>query len=133
MSTGTYEEPLPCGGKLKISKSSWEISYYFPGPDMRYNGTFVSVLGGSIEMYIAAFGENWKEYEQLKSAVPSGGEFSKPGKMGMDIRIGSFAEGVCIKSYHMPISTLQQLDKVTKGYRYAAQRAPQIQQFLASL
>ena len=133
MSTGTYEESLPCGGKLKVTKASWEISYYFPGPDMRYNGMFVSVPGASIERYISAFNENWEEYEKLKSAIPSGGDFSKPGKMGMTIRIGAFAQGVCIQSYHMPISSKQQLEKVIGGYRYAAQRAPQIQQFLSSL
>lgn len=133
MSTGTYEEPLPCGGKLKVTKMDWEISYYFPGPDMRYNGDFVSVPGNSIEKYISAFNENWAEYEQLKSAIPSGGNFSKKGKMGMMIRIGNFAQGVCIQSYHMPISSKQQLQKVISGYRYAFQRAPQIQEFLASL
>lgn len=110
-----------------------ELPYYFSGPDMRYNGTFVSVPGGSIEKYISAFSENWKEYEQLKSSIPSDGEFSKLGKMGMDIRIGNFAQGVCIKSYHMPIDTRQQLEKVISGYRYAAQRAPKIQEFLANL
>lgn len=133
MSKGTYEEPLPCGGKLKVTKTSWEISYYFPGPDMRYNGTFVSVPGRSIEKYISAFNENWAEFEQLKSAIPSGGDFSKPGIMGMTIRIGNFVQGVCIQSYHMPISSKQRLEEVVNGYRYASQRAPQIQQFLASL
>lgn len=133
MSKGTYEEPLPCGGKLKVTKTSWEIFYYFSGPDMRYNGTFVSVPGRSIEQYISAFNENWVEYEQLKMALPKGGEFSKLGRMGMTIRIGNFAQGVCIQSYHMPISTVQQLEKVIGSYRYAAQRAPQIQSFLASL
>lgn len=100
---------------------------------MRYNGTFVSVSGNSIEQYISAFNENWKEYEQLKATIPKGGDFSKPGKQGMTIRIGNFAQGVCIRSYHMPISSAQQLEKIISGYRYAAQRAPQIQQFLASL
>lgn len=132
-SPGTYEEPLSCGGRLKVTKESWEISYYFPGPDMRYNGTFVSVPGASIERYISAFNDNWKEYEKLKSAIPSGGNFSKPGKMGMTIHIGNFSQGVCIQSYHMPISSKQQLEKVIGCYRYAAQRAPQIQQFLSSL
>jgi len=133
MNTGTYEEPLPCGGKLKISKATWEISYYFAGPDMRHNGTFVSVPGNSIEQYISAFNDNWAEYEQLKASIPNGGEFSKISKMGMSIRIGNFAQGVCIRSYHMPISSAQQLERITGGYRYAAQRAPQIQKFLASL
>ncbi|MCA1771939.1 MAG: hypothetical protein LC677_04680 [Halomonas sp.] len=133
MSAGTYEEPLPCGGKLKVTKTSWEISYYFSGPDMRYNGTFVTVPGASIEKYISAFAENWAEFEQLKESIPKGGDFSKPGKQGMTIRIGNFAQGVCIQSYHMPISSAQELEKVIGGYRYAAQRAPKIQEFLGSL
>jgi hypothetical protein len=132
MNTGKYEEPLPCGGTLKVTEFSWEISYYFPGPDMRYNGTFVSVRDNSVEKYISAFNENWTEYEQLKSTIPSGGDFSKSGKMGMTIRIG-FAQGVCIQSYHMPISSKQQLVKVIEGYRYASERGPQIQKFLSSL
>lgn len=133
MSVGTYEEPLVCGGKLKVTKASWEITYYFSGPDLRYNGEFVSIAGNSVEQYISAFQENWAEYKKLMETIPKGGEFSKGGKMGMSIRIGNFAQGVCVKSYHMPISSEQQLEKVISGYRYAVQRAPQIQQFLASL
>jgi len=130
MNTGTYEESLPCGGKLVISKKSWEISYYFPGPDMRYNGTLVRVPGNLIKKYITAFNENWEEYKKLKSTIPSNGNFSKQGKMGMCIRIGDFAQGVCIQSYHMPISSRQQLEKVINAYQYASQRAPQMQKFL---
>lgn len=66
MSTGSYEEPLPCGGKLKVTKKDWEISYYFPGPDMRYNGDFITVPGSRVEWYIQAFVENFEEYEHLK-------------------------------------------------------------------
>lgn len=118
---------------MKVTKTSWEILYYFSGPDLRYNGTFVSVHGKSVEQYISAFHDNWEEYKKLKESIPKGGEFSKTGKMGMSIRIGKFAQGVCIQSYQMPIRSEQQLEKIISGYRYAAQRAPQIQQFLASL
>lgn len=100
---------------------------------MRYNGIFVEVPGASIEKYISAFTENWVEYEKLKSTIPTGGNFSKPGKQGMTIRIGDFSQGVCIESYHMPISSAQQLEKVIVGYRYAAKRAPRIQEFLDAL
>jgi hypothetical protein len=51
----------------------------------------------------------------------------------MSIRIGRFAEGVCIQSYHMPISNSAHLKTVTNGYRYAEQRAPQVLAFLESL
>lgn len=133
MSIGIYEESLPCGGKLKVSIAKWEIYYYFSGPDMRYNGTSVSVSGDSIEQYISAFNENWAEYEQLKASIPKGGEYSKNGKMGMSIRVGGFAQGVCLYSYHMPISSIQRLEAVIGSYRYATQRASQIQKLLISL
>lgn len=133
MTTGTYEEPLPCGGKLKVSKTSWEVAYYFSGPDMRYNGTFVNVPGSAIQQYISAFRDNFAEYRHLKGALPKGGEFSKVGQQGMTIRVGHFSEEVCIRSYHMPINSESHLEKVISGYLYAASRAPQIQQFLANL
>ncbi len=85
--TGSYEESLPCGGKLKISKAS----------------------------------------------MPKDGEFSKTGEMGMSIRIGGFAEGVCLRSYHMAIKTEEGIQGIIDSYRYAVRMAPQIQQFLASL
>jgi hypothetical protein len=133
MSAGTYEESLPCGGKLKVTRTSWEIVYYFPGPDLRYKGTFVSVPGATIEQYIVALGENWKEYEQLTATIPKGGEFSKAGRMGMAIRVGGFAKGVCLRDHYMPIASTNHLEQVVGGYRYAARRAPQILQFLAAL
>jgi len=131
--TGTYEEKLPTGGTLKVSKSAWEISYYFPGPDGRYNGEFVSVHGLAIERHIAALIDNFAEYEQLKTQIPAGGDFSKVGKESMTIRLGRFHPGVCLRSYHMPISSAVQLNSVIGDYRYAAGRSPQIQNFLAAL
>jgi hypothetical protein len=133
MSAGTYEEALPCGGKLKVTETSWEILYYFPGPDLRYNGTFFSIPGGSVDRYISAYKENWDDYEKLILSMQTGSEISKPGKMGMTIRVGGFAHGVCIHSYHMPIHSKKELVKVIRDYRYAQQRAAQIQELLASL
>jgi len=133
MNVGTYEEKLACGGTIKVNKSSWKISYYFSGPDMRYNGTFFSISGNKIEQYIQAYYNNFTEYEELKKSIPKGGEFSKTVQQGMVIRIGSFHEGVCITSYHMPISSKQKLDSLINGYKYAMERAPVIQSFLAKL
>lgn len=130
---GIYEEPLPCGGKLKVGVTSWDITYYFPGLDRRHNGTFVTVPGESIQHYIDAFLENWKEYENLKNSIPQGGDFVKVGKFGMSIRIGRFRDGVCIKDYHMPISTQSKLDQILDGYRYAIDRAKQIRALLSTL
>ena len=131
--TGTYEEKLPCGGKLRVTRSSWEIAYYFPGFDLRHNGTFFSIPGISIQQYTQAYAENWAEYQTLKATVPQGGEFSKVGKLGMSIRIGKFLNGVCLKSHHMPVNSIKHLEDIIEGYHYAARRAPEIQTFLASL
>lgn len=133
MTTGTYEETLPCGGELRVSKNEWEVRYYFPGPNLRHKGEFVTVPGKLIDGYIEAFEANYREFETLKAVIPANSDFSKDGMRGMSIRLGRFAQGVCIRSYHMPLSTRAQLERVTDGYRYAAKRAPQIQEFLRSL
>ena len=127
MAEGTFELTLPCGGTLRIFKSNWEIRYYFPGPDRRYNGTFVTIPGNMIEQYIAAYEDNWEEYQQLKHTVPAGGEFSKLAKMGMSIRVGGFYQGVCLKAYHMPIASRGHLDRVLDGYRDAILRVNGVQ------
>ena len=113
---GTYEETLPCGGKLRVTNNKWEVVYYFSGPDQRYNGTFVTLLGSTLQSEIDAYFENWAEFQSLKVALPSGGQFNKPGKREMQIRVGGFAEGVCIRDYHNPIKDRAALDKILKGY-----------------
>ena len=131
--TGTYEEVLPCGGKLRIKNSSWDIQYYFSGPDLRYNGTFVTIPDAEVPRYIKAFEANWQEFQRLKTSVPKGGEFSKLGEAAMTIRVGGLLQGICLKSYHRRISTQDQLDTVIQSYQYALQRAPQIMEFLTKL
>ena len=41
--SGSYEEKLKTGGKLIVKNDNWYIQYYFPGPDLRYNGKFLNV------------------------------------------------------------------------------------------
>lgn len=45
---GKYTERLKTGGDLIITVNDWYIQYYFSGPDLRYNGTFVQVAGEEI-------------------------------------------------------------------------------------
>lgn len=53
---GKYKENLPySNGELIVTKNMWEISYYFSGPDLRYNGTFFSIEGKQIDSYIDAY------------------------------------------------------------------------------
>lgn len=133
MSQGTYEESLPTGGKLSVTRNSWNIDYYFPGPDLRFNGTFMSISGSDIDRYIKAFQSNWEQYEQLVSLVPDSGELTKEGRMGMPIRVGGALNGVYLKSYHMRFRTKQEIDRIITTYQNAKARAAQIQQFLRTI
>jgi hypothetical protein len=131
--SGTYTEQLQCGGKLTVTQGSWSIEYYFPGPDLRYNGEFVRIPGSEVADYVVAFEENWAEYERLKTTVPVGGTLEKPGRKSMVIRVGGYWPGVSIRNHHMATTSRKQLEKVLGGYRYALKRAQEIQQFLATV
>lgn len=131
---GTYEEKLSFNsGKLKVTKNNWEIYYYFSGPDLRYNGILFSISGTSIDLYIKAYIKNFDEFNKLKEVIPRDGDFSIKGELNMDIRVGKYFQGVCITSYHMPISTQSELDKLIKDFNYAKDKAPKIQEFLKLL
>lgn len=130
--TGTYSEKLKTGGELIISPTHWNIKYYFSGPDMRYNGTFVTLDGNEIDKYIDAWAENFEKYKKLKEAIPAGGQFETGGSMNMTIRIG-FAEGVCLRSYHMPIRTHEKIVEVVSDYEYARDRALKIMTMLKNI
>ena len=133
MSTGKYEEELPCGGKLVVEKNYWKISYYFSGPDLRYSGAFFAISGRDVSGYINAYLKNWQTFNDLFNQIPAGSELTKKGERDMNIRIGGFNEGVCLHSYHMPIRTEKELANVLESYVYAQDRAPKIQEFLSVL
>lgn len=126
---GEYIEKLPTGGDLKISRYKWSISYYFSGPDARYNGTHKVIDGAEINKYIDAWRKNFTKYQELKQVIPIGGNSDYPGEMGMSIRFG-FAEGVCLTSYHMPINTKDKLEKVIMDYKKAQAKAIKVQKIL---
>lgn len=119
---GSYSEKLFTGGELKVRRDGWSIEYYFPGPDRRYNGTFVSIPGQQVDIYIQAWKVNFAKYEELKRKGLHG-ELQTNGDLGMTIRIGGYAEGVCLRSYHMPKRTKEEIDRVIKDYQYAKNRA----------
>lgn len=132
MAGGEYTEKLNSGGELCITAKSWSIKYYFAGPDRRYNGTFVTIPGSEIDKYIDAWKNNFNKYTELKQMIPSGGSFDAAAEMGMHIHIG-FSEGVCLRTYHMPIRTTEKLNQVLSDYTFAKVRAQQIQSLLQSL
>lgn len=127
-----YEETLPCGGKLRVFRDSWEIRYYFTGRDFRYKGRFKTIPGDEVEQYIQAYQTNWIAFIALKAATPKGNDVVEHGDAGMTISIGAF-EGVFLVPFHMPIRSDAELETMVHGYRYAQGRAGRIQEFLRTL
>ena len=112
---------------------SWSISYYFPGPDKRHNGTHFSISGKNIHDYIEALIENWKELQALKITIPQDGTFRKEGRLKMWISVGRYSSGVNLKDFHMNVYSEERLNEVVASFRYAAKRGPQMQKLLASI
>lgn len=130
MPPGTYEEELPCGGKLRVSLTEFEIQYYFPGG--KGLGKIVRVPGQDIGKYIVAFRKNFREFLELRQVTPSGGVFARVGLQDMRIFAGEF-EGVCITDQNMPIATAEQLETVIASYKYARRRAQQVADVIRNL
>ncbi len=127
---GEYSEKLPSGGKMVVTKTSWKIDYYFPGPDLRYNGTFFTIPGAEIDAYISAWEANFNKYLELKKTM-RGGSYSCEGSKGMMIRVNKYPEGVSLTSYHMPINSRAALNKIVGEYERAKRRAQDIRDAMA--
>ena len=130
---GEYKEKIFGGGDLVVNAIQWYISYYFPGPDHRYRGTFVHIGSGSVRAEAEALLENWKELERLRSIVPNGGQYSVAGKGLMTIRIGNYDTGICLEKYHAIASTKEQAVKLSQTYLEVIERAEKIQRMLRAI
>ena len=130
---GTYTEKLATGGDFHVLENGWYISYYFPGPDRRYNGTYFRIDGSQIDSYISAWINNYQKYTELKSVVPSGGSFTSQGEMGMTITVGGYSEGVWLKSRRLRVNSETSLNAIVEDYKNAKKRAEQISALLQML
>jgi len=115
-----FTEKLPDGGKLTVSAEDWDLSYYFPGPDRRYNGTILKIPSSMIHQYVHAWTENWKKFVLLKKSN-LGGNFSVGGTLGMDI---SSSKGVFLHT--LAISTDEELERALRNLAYVESRAAEL-------
>ena len=120
---GYYEESLTSGGKLVVTENSWNINYYFPGPDLRYNGTHYSVSGSLIDEYIKAWINNFEKIKLLQSDVPDGGDFEQRGEMGMYIHVNKNGGYVTIDRYNFSVRDEYKLHQVVKDYLISKKKA----------
>lgn len=130
---GEYKEKLKSGGELIVGKNDWHISYYFPGPDLRYNGTWKYISSKEIDKYIEAWKNNFSTYLKLKEELKLDGTFEKMGEAGMKISIGGYRDGVCIDSWHMNVRTQEKIDSIIEDYIKAKEKAIKIQEMLKQL
>ena len=122
---GIYELELKTGGKLAVSSSGWAIKYYFSGPDLRYNGTFVTIPGNQIDLYIKAWKNNFERFQELKNTLPNDGNYMENGEMNMYISIGRYSKGVGLH-YSSLKSLKAEVDNIIEDYEYAKKAAERI-------
>lgn len=132
---GEYKEKLPFGhGDLIVTKYDFSIQFYFPGPDMRYNGTFLRIDSRKLDSYIIAYKNNWNKYNELKEIKHKlGNEFSISGELGMKISIGGWINGICIDNYHMPLDTEKKINDLIDSFIWAKEKGAEIMNFLKSM
>jgi hypothetical protein len=135
MSTpGTFQEDLGDGGTLRVYATAWEVQYYFPGPDRRYNGTFVTYKDSEIPKLIDAYQWAYLRYQALKKSVVKGAELTISGTMGLTIRVGGrYWEGVCMNGYQSCVRDEESLKRKLQAYQRALERGPQLQKVLQGL
>lgn len=123
-----YRTPLKSGGTLIIYTNSWEIQYYFPGPDRRYKGSFITINGKYIDNYINAWENNFNKFEELKKQHKfKNGQINLDGEAGMNIVVGGILEGVYLSNYRMCIKHYAGIQQIVNDYRKAKQIAEKIQ------
>jgi len=132
---GEYKERLPFGmGDLIVTKSDFHIQFYFSGPDLRYNGTLIRINKSQIDIYIKAYENNWRKYEELQNLKDLlGNEFTVVGEMNMQISIGGWKNGICIDSYHLPLNTEKDIKQLIESFLWAKEKGQEVMKFLESI
>lgn len=130
---GKYTEKLEAlNANLIVENSNYYISFYFPGPDLRYNGSFFSIYAQEIDQYIIALKKNWLKYLELEKVLLPG-EFNITGEMGMKIVRGEYFKGVSLYSFNFFISTEKEMNLVIKELQFAKERGIYLQKFLSEI
>ena len=131
---GEYKEKLSDNfGELIVTKNSWSIRYYFPGIDLRHNGTFVQILENEVDKYIKAYKENWEIYLETKKNTANNLEIRIIGEGNMNIFVNGYFDGICIQSCHMPINKEEELNNLLQGFEKAKDRAKVIMDMIRKL
>ena len=124
--SGEYSEKLPTGGELVITPKGWSIQYYSVGMDLKYENDFVGIPGAEVDSYIDAWRINLTKYNEARKASKPGEFISFLGEKGMTIIVGGDSDGVNFHSFHVGLSTEDEVTRVINDYIYAKSRANQL-------
>lgn len=112
---------LAHGGRLAATESGWSLSYYFPGPDRRYNGTILKIDRLMLQQYVDAWENNWRSYLRLCESTKDT-PFSAQGELGMRLGAGG------VHLYKLSVTSEEELDVMKASLRFAAERGAALHQ-----
>lgn len=131
--SGEYVEPFyGQHSKLHIRPHSADIQFYFPGPDLRYNGTFFQITENEIDAYIQAYKINWLKAKELyeKAQELPNTELKITGEKNMEIWATNKYFTIYLHKYHLPIATEKEYKDIINQLHIAKLRIEEIRQKL---
>lgn len=114
-------EAAAYGGRLTASESGWDVTFHFPGPDRRWNGTILKIDSTMLQQYIEAWKSNWLAYCSL-SASSDGVAFSSDGALGMKVGTGG------VRLYALTVASERELAAMLESLRFAISRGAELRQ-----
>lgn len=128
----TIEEPLSCGGILKVSSKKWYIEFFI-APDRRHTPTRIALESNMVDYYISIWESCWAEGEKMMSIAPLNGVIESRGPGGLNMRvsrnnvqIGMFPNHIKYAAYKI-IPSKEVLNQFVGDFRYAIKRAVELQ------
>lgn len=120
-------EPLSIShGALVATEAAWRVTFAFPGPDARYSYTVLELRALQVQTLLRDYERGFDRYELLKGTLPRGINATEQFGGFLTIRVGDFAEGVCLSSYQVPVRTRAELDRRLRELRSAIGRGDEL-------
>lgn len=130
-----WERPLSRVPKarLVVSPKDWWIQAYFPGPDLRYNGTSWSLAARDLRSYVKALRDAWTKLEELERVAPPGADLSTYAARNIKVVVKGYpGRGVTLHHHHGLIPTAERLDGVLQELEGLPEEAADVQRRLGT-
>lgn len=129
----TWEKKLTYPhSKLIVTPTNWEVSFYFPGPDLRHNGTFWSIPSSKVDQYIRAQLKNWEKFLSLKSNFEKEQSVEINAEMDVKIRINSYqGSGITVNGFDGFIGNQNTFEQFIKDLQACNETSASVQRKLS--